>query len=34
LPAPPTGRWWWRVTTPGNAGFIRSYGGTISTQLL
>ena len=34
LPAPPTGRWWWRVTTPGNAGFIRSYGGTISTQRL
>jgi hypothetical protein len=34
LPAPPTGRWWWRVTTPGNAGFITSYGGTISTTLL
>jgi hypothetical protein len=34
LPAPPRARWWWRVTTPGNAGFIRSYGGTITTQLL
>jgi hypothetical protein len=34
LPAPPSGRWWWRVTTPGNAAFIRSYGGTITTQQL
>jgi hypothetical protein len=33
LPAPPRARWWWRVTVPGNAGFIRSYGGTITTQL-
>jgi hypothetical protein len=32
LPAPPSGRWWWRVTTPGNAGFIRSYSYTVSTQ--
>jgi len=34
LPAPLHGRWWWRVTTPGTAAFIQSYGGTITTQLI
>jgi len=32
LPAPAHGRWWWRVTVPGNPGFIRSYGGTLTTE--
>jgi hypothetical protein len=32
LPAPPSGRWWWRVTVPGSTQFMPSYGGTISTQ--
>lgn len=33
LPAPPSGRWWWRVRTPGTTAFITSYGGTFTTQL-
>jgi len=32
LPAPPSGRWWWRVTVAGTTQFMPSYGGTISTQ--
>jgi len=31
LPAPGTGRWWWRVTVPGTGAFIPSKGGTFST---
>jgi hypothetical protein len=34
LPAPPKGRWWWRVSIPGTVAFMASYGGTISTQLV
>jgi hypothetical protein len=34
LPAPSHGRWWWRVTAPGTAAFMQSYGGTLSTQLV
>jgi len=34
LPAPSTGRWWWRVTIPGTTAFLRSYGRTITTELL
>jgi hypothetical protein len=32
LPAPPSGRWWWRVTVPGSGGYIESRSGTFSTQ--
>lgn len=32
LPAPATGRWWWRLAIPGTAAYIASYGATFSTQ--
>ena len=32
LPAPPTGRWWWRVAIPQTGAFIASMGGTFTTQ--
>lgn len=33
LPAPASGRWWWRVNVAGTVAFMPSYGGTISTQV-
>lgn len=32
LPAPATGRWWWRLAIPGTTAFMPSYGGTFSTE--
>lgn len=32
LPAPASGRWWWRLAVPGTVAFVPSYGGTFSTQ--
>lgn len=32
LPAPASGRWWWRVSIPGTTAFIPSYGATFSTE--
>lgn len=32
LPAPASGRWWWRVSIPGTTAFIASYGATFSTE--
>jgi hypothetical protein len=31
LPAPPHGRWWWRLVIPGTGAYIASYGGTFTT---
>jgi hypothetical protein len=31
--APHTGRWFWRVSTPGTTRFIRSYSGVFTTRL-
>ncbi len=33
LPAPHSGRWWWRVVIPGTTAYIQSFGGTFTTQL-
>lgn len=33
LNAPDTGRWWWRVWTPGTGAFIPSWSGTFTTEL-
>lgn len=31
--APRSGRWWWRVSTPGSTKFIRSHSGVFTTEL-
>ncbi len=33
LPAPGSGRWWWRVAIPGTVAYMASYGGTFTTEL-
>ena len=34
LPAPDSGRWWWRLAIPGTSAFIASFGATWTTQLI
>lgn len=34
LPAPDSGRWWWRLAIPGTAAFIASFGATWTTELI
>lgn len=31
LPAPASGRWWWRMTIPGTDSYMESFSGTFST---
>ncbi len=33
VPAPHSGRWWWRASVPAKQRFIRSYTGVFTTQL-
>lgn len=33
VPAPRTGRWWWRVSVPATTSFIWSYSGVFTTRL-
>ncbi len=33
VPAPHSGRWWWRASVPAKLRFIRSYTGVFTTQL-
>jgi hypothetical protein len=32
VPAPPKGRWWWRVAIPSTGAYIASHSGTYTTQ--